>query len=336
MKLIDRLRRALAVGTGNHSATLLERALALHEAGDLEGAQEIYAEMLKRNVRDADALHLTGLIAHQRGDNARAQQLIGQAITARPTAPRFHFNLGNALAAQGKPREAAISFQRSASLDPAHAPSWYNLGSALARLDEHNKSAEALRRAFDIAPELPGLRQALAQVLSNAAGAGTLPPSAYHEAADLLLHHWHLSEDPVEARQLLALALKEDRQWTLAAEHYLALIDAFPNLELAHNNLANCYNQLGRMTDAIEEYREVLRLSPTNALAASGIVSCMNYNASAKAMFEAHTDWARDFVGPAPAFEQPRYRAAAQARLCLARSAPPSRGHAVRAGHRKA
>ena len=308
MSLLDRLRRALAVKPDDGGTVLsperaraLEDALSLHEAGDLQGASAIYQGLLARNPRDADALHLTGLAAHQRGEQQRAVAWIRRAIAERPAAPRFHFNLGNALAALDETGAAAASFQRATELDPSHAAAWFNLGSAMARLNVYGNAAAALRRAFDVAPELPQLRQALAQALANAAAASQLPAAAYGEAARLLEHHWQLAGDTVEARLLLAYALQEDRQWSEASRHYSELIESLPDLEVAHNNLANCYNQLGRMREAIDHYREVLRLSPGNALAASSIVSCMNYDSDAtpEQMLAAHTDWARRYAAPA-------------------------------------
>ncbi len=332
MSLLGRLRRALTIKADvGGSAPQLERALSLHEAGDLQGAGAIYERLLASDPRDADALHLSGLLAHQRGEHASAAEWIGRAIAERPTAPRFHFNLGSALAALDQTAAAAAAFERAAALDPAHAASWFNLGSALARLDRHGNAAAALCRAFAIDPGLPGLRQALAQAMANAAGAGELPPGTYAEAAGLLEHHWQLAADPVEARLLLAYVLQEGRHWSAAAAHYAALIAAAPDLEIAHNNLANCYNQLGRMREAMGQYREVLRLSPENALAASSIVSCMNYDSDAtpEQMLAAHVDWAGRFAAPGAAREKHLNSREPHKRLRLAYVSPDLRLHPV-------
>ncbi|MFM9972517.1 MAG: tetratricopeptide repeat protein, partial [Burkholderiales bacterium] len=306
MSWLTRLRRVFAAKTGNRGdmydgAALLERAIALHEAGNLGAAREIYADMLARDPRDADALHLSGVLSLQRGDNIHARHLIEKALEVRPAAPRFHFNLGNALAGLDMHGEAAKSYRRATELDSAHAPSWFNLGSALTRIESHREAVDALRHAFGISPDLPGLRLMLAQSLFNAASAGTLGIGAFAEAVALLRLHWQSAENPREARQLLAQCLQENHQWSEAAEHYLGLIEASPELEVAHNNLANCYNQLGRMDAAIAQYREVLRCSPENALAASAIVSCMNYasEATPATMLDEHVKWAKRFA-PVP------------------------------------
>ena len=311
MNLLGRLRRALAIkpdeGAKSPAAEpaplfdrehQLERALSLHEAGDLQGASEIYEQMLARNPRDADALHLTGLVAHQSGQHTRAIGLISRAIEERPAAPRFHFNLGNALAALGQSRAAAAEFRRATELDPSHAAGWFNLGSASSGLGDYGTACAALRRAFELAPGMRGLRHALAQVLANAAATGLLPATSHAEITRLLQDHWQEAPDAIEARLLLAHSLQEDRKWSEAAQHYAALLESQPDFEVAHNRLANCYNVLGRMREAIVQYHEVLRLSPGNALAASAIVSCMNYDCDATPaqMLAAHTGWAQRFA----------------------------------------
>ncbi len=332
MNLLDRLRRALAVTAPEKGrAAQLERALALHESGDLAGAATHYAQMLASNPQDADALHLTGLLAHQEGDQLRALDLITRAIRAQPAAPRFHFNQGNVLAALERTPAAAESFRRAAELDPGHAASWFNLGSAQARLNPQGDAHVALRRAWELEPGLPGLRQALAQALCNVAGAGSLTSSAYREAVQLLADHWTEAIDPQEARLLLAYALQQNRQWSEAAHHYRAMLENFPDLEIAHNNLANCCNQLGQMTEAITHYREVQRLSPDNALAASSIVSCLNYDSEAtpEQMLAAHTGWARRFAAaPLKATQHANSRAAGR-RLRLGYVSPDLRRHPV-------
>jgi hypothetical protein len=59
----------------------LEEALAgakrLHQKGELHQAEQIYRQLLLDNPNIAEAYHLLGLIAHQRGDHAMAIDLIG-------------------------------------------------------------------------------------------------------------------------------------------------------------------------------------------------------------------------------------------------------------------
>ena len=57
-------------------ATLLQSAVTHHQAGRLQEAEALYAQALRHDPGHPDALHLTGLIAQQKGDSARAIALI--------------------------------------------------------------------------------------------------------------------------------------------------------------------------------------------------------------------------------------------------------------------
>ncbi len=54
------------------NSQLLASALAKHQAGHISEAQTLYAQILKNNPSHADALHFSGLAAHQFGNNALA------------------------------------------------------------------------------------------------------------------------------------------------------------------------------------------------------------------------------------------------------------------------
>ena len=62
----------------------LQMAIGQHQCGRLTLAKTLYQQILQADPAHADALHLLGLIEHQQGNSARAIELIGQAIQARP------------------------------------------------------------------------------------------------------------------------------------------------------------------------------------------------------------------------------------------------------------
>src|SRR5439155_24950423 len=62
----------------------IEAALEHHRAGRLDRAAAIYREILTTEPRQADALHLLGVIALQTGRPALAGQLIRDAIASNP------------------------------------------------------------------------------------------------------------------------------------------------------------------------------------------------------------------------------------------------------------
>ncbi len=72
-------------------------ALALHQAGDLQRAAIAYQQILASDPTHSDALHLSGVIAHQQGQNEQAVELIQRAVALQPEQATFHSNLGAAL-----------------------------------------------------------------------------------------------------------------------------------------------------------------------------------------------------------------------------------------------
>ena len=83
------------------SAEILTQAVRHHEAGQLEKAEALYREVLSGDPNQPDALHLLGVLAHQKGDHAAAVTLLRQAIAQDASAPIFHLHLGYALDASG-------------------------------------------------------------------------------------------------------------------------------------------------------------------------------------------------------------------------------------------
>jgi len=64
----------------------LHRALRHHQQGQLDEAARLYHAVLAAQPGHLEALHLLGVVAHQKGDHARAVELIGRAVAIGPQA----------------------------------------------------------------------------------------------------------------------------------------------------------------------------------------------------------------------------------------------------------
>ena len=126
----------------------VQLALHHHRAGDLATAQSIYEQILAADPNNVDAIHLLGLIAHQRGDNERAVALMGRSVELAPTVAHFHANYGEALRAMARGDEAIAAYRRAIELNPTAASPWNNLGIVLAQQGRHDEAIEAWRRAI--------------------------------------------------------------------------------------------------------------------------------------------------------------------------------------------
>ncbi|MBY6264490.1 tetratricopeptide repeat protein [Azospirillum sp. 412522] len=118
---MDQIEQTLAVATEHH------------RAGRTAEAERLYRDVLDASPGHPDALHLLGVIALQSGRAQEAVDRIAQAVAGDDGSPLFHANLGHALHASGRHREAALSFARALTLLTNEGEGWGNVG-ALANL----------------------------------------------------------------------------------------------------------------------------------------------------------------------------------------------------------
>ena len=127
---------------------------AHHSAGRLPEAEAIYRGVLAAEPDNAAALHLLGVIAHQRKNNELSVKYVTQAIAANPAIADYHITLGIALSAQGMANEAVAAFKRGAELNPDDAEAHYNLGIAWQAVGKNLDAVACHRRAVELKPDL--------------------------------------------------------------------------------------------------------------------------------------------------------------------------------------
>ena len=99
----------------------LQRAVLLHQSGELAQAGTIYKRILDVDPKNGDALHLLGLVSHQSGQSANAITLIKRALKISPNQPDFLCNLADILRESGQFKEAARVYQYVIQLQPESA-----------------------------------------------------------------------------------------------------------------------------------------------------------------------------------------------------------------------
>ena len=143
--------------TAPTTATLtLEAALAhavrCHQDGDLDTAEAIYGQVLRREPERIDALNCLGILKHQRGELAAALPLLRRVVELKPDADGVWNNLGNVLLRLEQVDAAADAFKRSLEIAPSpHA--WANLARVFRRRSQWGLSASACLQALEMAPD---------------------------------------------------------------------------------------------------------------------------------------------------------------------------------------
>jgi tetratricopeptide (TPR) repeat protein len=129
-------------------AEILRRALSLHQSGQLAEAERLYAAVLAAEPDNFDALHLCGVLKHQRGEHAQALGLIAQALKSNARSAPAHSNYGNVLAILDRHEDAVASFDKALALAPDYAEALFNRGNTLIQLGRDDSPWYPTARLF--------------------------------------------------------------------------------------------------------------------------------------------------------------------------------------------
>jgi predicted TPR repeat methyltransferase len=146
-------------------AQRVEQAIALHRRGQLDAAEALYRQILRRNPRQVDALHFLGVLAAQRHDNDGAVKLIRQALELNPRYADAHNNLGNVLAAMERFDEAATAYRQAIELAPGNFGAHCNLGIMLRRSGRFEEAVAACQQVLALNPRLAEVHLNLGKAL---------------------------------------------------------------------------------------------------------------------------------------------------------------------------
>ena len=98
----------------------IEHATRLMRAGELDDAESICRQLLKRDKRHVNAIQLRGAIALKKRAYADALKHYQRCLAIRPTEPHFQFLVGKVLALDGRYPEALKKLDKALALQPDH------------------------------------------------------------------------------------------------------------------------------------------------------------------------------------------------------------------------
>jgi len=214
--------------TAPESPTRLQQAIAHHSAGQRFEAAAIYRELLAANPADADALCLSGVLAHEDARHEEALDLMRRALALQPDNASIAHTLANTLRELKQFPESAVVYAQVMHLTP-------------------NNQVDQVAR-FNFASVLQQLRK-------------------FADAIDCYGHILRLDPRSAQAYNDMGaahIAIKQYDQAAVCIKNALALN---PDYAEAHNNQGVIYRSQRRLDDAIASYQEALRCKPDDARA---------------------------------------------------------------------
>lgn len=265
----------------------LARAIQLHQSGKLAEAETIYRGVLAQNPKQADALHLLGLIAYQTGRHDAALQLVQRAIAEQPV-PEYHNSLGEVLQALGRFPQAVESYRKALRGRPDYAEAHNNLGNALRRTGQVAAAIHAFESAIRRRPDYPEAYNNLgvtrfeagniAEAIACYRKALALRPrspefqanlgvalgrrGALEEAEQILREALRSGANQGVGLRRLAWVVNQRGRPEEAVSLYQSAMAANPADAESVAELAAVLSQLNRKAEAIAAYRQAVRLRP--------------------------------------------------------------------------
>lgn len=269
-------------------ASVAERALAFHRAGELDRAEHAYRALLDTQPDDAntrymlgvlylqrqdveraiesfdvslalqpdhaDCLNDRGIAALSRGDNEDAANFFRRAVECAPQDALAHCNLGKALRRLSKPEDALASFQTALALDGHFFEAALGSADALEILGRPHEAVATYERAARYAPD--DMRVLLGLGLTLNAARRHTEAVTYFERA--------LQQEPENAQALFGIAFAVDAQMNFddAVIRYKRALEVLPNSATLHNNIAFTLTCMSRYDEADEHLRRAIELAP--------------------------------------------------------------------------
>ncbi len=243
--------------------TLLDRAIAAQRANDLDRAERHYRQVLEHDAHNADAWHLLGVLALQRGRIEQAVDHIRHALQRQPGTALFLSNLASALQQAGQWSEAVQTARRAIDLDPGISDAYYTLGISLRRLGQPLAASAAFRKGM--------LRRvAFPDALCDCA-ADLLADQRVDEAITLL--QGVLKKYPRHGNSWInhGIALEKTGREPEALAAMQRAVALKPDLPAARANLAGLLVKRGDLSEARKQFQAALERDPENARLWTGL-----------------------------------------------------------------
>ncbi|HEX4193040.1 MAG TPA: tetratricopeptide repeat protein [Stellaceae bacterium] len=260
---MSRNDRRLAKKMGGGPQDSFNEALRLHQSGQFVEAERLYRQILTRDPRHADSLHLLGVLAYQRGEPQSAIDLIAQAIAINDAVPFFHNNRGLALVALGRTDEAAAHYERALALKGDYVEALSNLGNVRQMQGRGEEAIGFHKRALAHNPDYAEGQMNLGNALRE--------QNKPDEAVARYQRAIALRPDYVEAMNNLGNALHDLGKLGEARAIYERALALRADFAEARSNLGNVLHEMGELDAAVTQFERAIALRPDYAEAQNGL-----------------------------------------------------------------
>ncbi|HEX9707802.1 MAG TPA: sulfotransferase [Steroidobacteraceae bacterium] len=275
--------------------SVFDQTVGLINAGELCAAEQRCRAALLRYPRDVNMQALLGALLVKMDRVDEAEKILRDVVAAAPTFAKPHEDLGFLLVQANRPADALPFLERATRLDPSLERAWFTLGKALALLRRGPESDAAFEKCFALSPErrLMALaaehqkegrieeaerlyRRVLRDSPRNVDAMRLLALIAVKvdhadDAENLLEHAISIAPDFLMAILDLGRLRKDQDRYGEALECFDRAIALDPSQPQAHYLRASTLARASFTREAVDSYRQCLKLRPTHIGALLGL-----------------------------------------------------------------
>ena len=223
-------------------------------AGRLREAADAYADILKSEPENFDALHGLGVVRFQQGELESAENLFARALALRPRSAEILFNRGSLLQKLGQKQEALACFDAALSIRADYPEALGNRGALQMELGRHDEALADFTRFTIAKPALP-------EGWGNQ-GAALIKLGRYREALASYGKAITLKSEFVEARRARAWLAFSFRQFAEALSDTAWILARDAGDAGAWQLRGDILAAAGRREAAVESYGRAIALRP--------------------------------------------------------------------------
>ena len=240
---------------------------ALNSQGKYSEAIACYEQLLSFHPNDAMAYNNIALAKKSLGELLAAISCLQKAVAIQPGSSEILCNLGSALRDNGELEKAVECYLKALAVQADHVEARNNLGVAFARMGELDRAITNYRQVIAIQPDHGSAYNNLGVALKE--------QGQLEEAVVCLQKSLSIAPDNAEALSNLGAVLQEQGKLTAAAELLQKALANNPELSEAHNNLGNLLREQGKLNKAYAAYSSALLLQPDYVDALCNIASVL-------------------------------------------------------------
>lgn len=240
----------------NNPDALYFMALIDHQSGRSEVAEYRARDLLRIKSRDGKAMNLLGTILMSQGKLEEASDVFSDAISLNDGNPSLYVNAAICQIGLGNPEQSIAWCKNALQLNPDYLNAYNILGNAWLGKGEYEQAERAFRDALAKQPGFTEARYNLGKALLE----GGKPDEA--------LQHFNavLEQAPENVHALTSSAdvLAIGQDYASAEGLYQQALSLNPGHAPAHTGLGRLYRHQGKLNEALSSFKQAIELNPND------------------------------------------------------------------------